>query len=149
MQLDASAFVTHPEIVRILEGQSRSIPCDFDRVLFRQGETPAGLYMLHKGAATLSTNSLGSEFAISLQTTVGSLLGLPALLSRQPHLFTVVAHRGAHLSFIHRDEFSALVQSDPQLSLKLVRALAEEAEATRRAILDRVDAGEQWEALEA
>lgn len=141
MQLDSSAFVTDPDIVQRLQGLSSAVRCDQDRVLFRQGESPTGLYILHEGAANLTTRSRDGKFAICLQTTAATLLGMPSVFSRQPHSFTAVARQGALLSFINSDELSGLIHSDPPLHLKVLHTLAAEAEFARMTILDQVCVG--------
>jgi CRP-like cAMP-binding protein len=142
VQLDRSAFVSYPELLLAFLKLADALPCEPDSVLFRQGEVPTGLYILHEGAATLSTNSIGSEFAISLQTTAGSLLGLPSVLGREPHQMTAIAHAGARLSFISSGDFASLIQSDPLLSRKILEVLAEEVQFTRRAVLSEIGADE-------
>jgi CRP-like cAMP-binding protein len=149
MQFDSSAFVSEPELVQRLEGLSSAVPCDVDRVLFRRGEFPAGLYILHEGAANLTTRSIDGKFAISLQTTAGSLLGLPSLFGRKPHTYTAVARRGARLSFINREDFSALIHSDPTLHLKVMHTLAAEVEFARMAIIDPLCVGAEIEVAAA
>jgi CRP-like cAMP-binding protein len=135
VQLDPSAFVADPDLVQILQTRSAPVSCDLDRVLFRQGEDLEGLYLLHSGAMTLSTISLGKHILVSFQTTAGSLVGLRAVLDNEASTVTAVAHRGARLSFIHRSAFTAVVRSDSLLMLKILRALAREMTASRRAIL--------------
>ena len=84
VNLDPTAFLGDPELVQALEKQSTPILCDADRVLFRQGDTPAGLFILHEGEATLTMRTWSGESVISLQTTAGSILGLPALIANEP-----------------------------------------------------------------
>ena len=141
MQFDPSAFVSDPELVQVFVRQSTALSCDLDRVLFRQGESPTGLYILHEGTAHLYSRSLGGKFTICLQTTAGSLLGLPSLFGGLPHPFTATARRGARLSFIGKDDFFALVRSDQPLHLKVMHTLAAEQEFARRAILDQLCVG--------
>jgi CRP-like cAMP-binding protein len=135
--------------VQRLEGISSAVPCDADRVLFSQGEFPTGLYILHAGAANLSTRSIDGKFAISLQTTAGSLLGLPSLFGAKPHTYTAAARRGARLSFINREDFSALIHSDPPLHLKVTHTLAAEVEFARMAIIDPLCVGAETEVAAA
>ena len=149
MQFDSSAFVTDPELVQRLEGLSSAVPCDADRVLFSQGEFSTGLYILHAGAANLSTRSIDGKFAISLQTTAGSLLGLHSLFGAKPHTYTAAARRGARLSFINREDFSALIHSDPPLHLKVTHTLAAEVEFARMAIIDPLCVGAETEVASA
>jgi len=50
---------------------------------------------------------------------------------------TATARSGAQLSFVSRDDFTALMQSDPLLSLKVLEVLAAEVRSARQAILQR------------
>ena len=144
MQFDSSAFVSDPELVQAFERQSSAIPCDLDRVLFRQGDVPTGLYILHEGVATLAARSSGGKLAICLQTTAGSLLGLPSLFGRQPSPLTATVKSGAVLSFVNGEDFFALIRSDPTLHLKVTHTLAAETEFSRMAILDPLCVGAEF-----
>jgi CRP-like cAMP-binding protein len=137
VKLDPSAFVADPQLIQALEKRSTTISCGEDRVLFRQGDFPAGLYLLHKGEVTLIMDSRLGDAVLSIQAAVGSLLGLPGLIGNEPYTLTATARSGAQLSFVTRDVFIALMQSDPLLSLKVLQVLAAEVRYARSAILQR------------
>ncbi|MGB7546259.1 MAG: cyclic nucleotide-binding domain-containing protein [Terracidiphilus sp.] len=137
MKLDPSAFVADPQLIQALEKRSTTISCGEDRVLFRQGDFPAGLYLLHKGEVTLIMDSRLGDAVLSIQAAVGLLLGLPGLIGNEPYTLTATARSGAQLSFVTRDVFIALMQSDPLLSLKVLQVLAAEVRYARSAILQR------------
>ncbi len=137
MNLDPSAFLAEPELIQALEKRSTPISCDTERVLFRQGDAPAGLYLLHKGEATLTMRTWTGESVISLQTSAGSILGLPALIGNEPYTLTAIARSGAQLSFVSRDDYAALMQANPLLPLKVLRVLAAEVHSARNAMLHR------------
>jgi len=137
VKLDPSAFVADPELVRALEDRSTAISCSADRVLFRQGEIPAGLYILCQGEATLTMRSSAGESVLSVAAASGSLLGLPGLVGNEPYTLTALARSGAQLGFVTRDDFDALMQSDPLLSFKVLQVLAAEVRSARNAILHR------------
>jgi len=134
MQLDPSAFVADPELVKALQRRAVSIDCAADRVLFRQGDSADGLFILEIGQATLTMDSLAGQSILSIETNAGSLLGLPALVGSQPYSLTAVARAGARVSFIARDKFTAFMQSHPMLAFKILQVLAAEVSAARRAI---------------
>ncbi len=117
MNLDPSAFLGDPELIQALEKRSTPILCDAERVLFRQGDAPAGLYILHKGEATLTMRTWSGESVISLQTTAGSILGLPALIANEPYSLTAIAHSGAQFSFVSRDRLRRPHASQPAPAL--------------------------------
>lgn len=134
MKLDPSAFVADPELIRALEGKANCVHCEQDRILFRQGEAPSGLYVLHSGTATLIMHSPAGEEVMAVQAGSGSLLGLPGLIGNEPYTLTAIANPGADLCFISRDEFTTIMRADPQLSLKILQVLAAEVRSARQAI---------------
>lgn len=134
MQLDPTAFVADLELIEALARRSTPIACDDDRVLFRQGEEPTGLFILQSGRAVLSMTSHAGEPVLSFETREGSLLGLPAVASGQPYTLTAVAYAGAQVCFVSQDQFKAFMQTYPLLAFKVLQVLAAEVSAARRAI---------------
>lgn len=137
MNLDPSAFVADRDLLDCLDKRSTCISCSEDRVLFRQGDDPVGLYIVKSGEATLTMNSSAGEEVVSAHAASGSLLGLPGLIGNEPYTLTAIAHAGTQLSFVTRDNFTALMSADPLLSLKVLQVLAAEVRSARRAILQR------------
>lgn len=137
MNLDSSAFHAAPELVRALEKQATSIFCPEDSILFRQGEASAGLYIIDRGSATLTMHLEQDEPILSLKVGEGSLLGLPGLISNEALTLTATAHKDSHVSFITREDFMALMRSDPLLSVKVLEVLAAEVRTARYAIINR------------
>ncbi len=134
MQLDSSAFLADPELIRALNEHATPIVCHTDRILFHQGDPAAGLYILHEGKATLSMASHQGQAILSVEAREGSLLGLPSLISNQPYSLTAVARAGARVSFLGRAEFNALMQSNPVLGFKILQVLAAEVRSARNAL---------------
>ncbi len=137
MKLDSSAFLADPQLILALGQKATELSCGADRVLFRQGEAPAGLYILNKGEVTLTMDSAKGEAILSAQAASGSLLGLPGLIGNEPYTLTATARSGAELGFVPREDFTELMQSDPLLSLKVLQVLAAEVRSARQAILQR------------
>jgi CRP-like cAMP-binding protein len=134
VQLDPKAFVADPELMLALEEKSTQVTCAAERVLFVQGDPPLGLYILRKGEASLTMETEEGETIVSVRAAEGSLLGLPGLVANQPYTLTAVAKPGAEICLIPRDDFTALMQSKPQLALKVLAVLAAEVLSARRAI---------------
>ena len=134
MNLDPSAFVADKELLDALEQRSTRVICDEDRVLFRQGDTPTGLYVLRSGSATLSMTSHTGEPLLSVPVPAGALLGLPGFVGDRPYSLTAKAAKGAELGFVSREQFSDLMLNNPSLSLKLLSVLAAEVRSARNAI---------------
>jgi CRP-like cAMP-binding protein len=122
------------ELMTVLEKKAAPEVCASERVLFAQGDPPVGLYILRSGAARLTMESTEGKQIVSVEAPKGSLLGLPGLLANQPYTLTAKAEAGAVVSFIPRDDFTALMQSEPLVALKILAVLAAEVRSARRAI---------------
>jgi CRP-like cAMP-binding protein len=133
MKLDPSAFLANPDLVEALRKKSTEVSFGDEYYLFRQGEPPAGLFILDSGEVTLSMTSPTGELLLSMQVGAGSLLGLPGLISNEPYTLTAKACLGARVSFVTQDDFKAIMQSDPGLALKVLEVLAAEVRTARQA----------------
>jgi CRP-like cAMP-binding protein len=134
MELDSTAFVADPELIHALDARAVPVPCDTDRLLFHQDEPSVGVYILHQGEATMSMEAPDGTQLFSLQVGPGSLLGLPALVGNQPYSLSAVARAGARVTFVSLGAFTALMQADPLLSVKILQLLAAEVRTARRAL---------------
>ncbi len=134
VQLDSSAFLADADLIRALSERGIPVPCGEDRVLFRQDEPSEGLYIVHGGAVTLSMFSHDGHSLFAAQAKAGSLLGLPGVVSDQPYTLSATACAGAEVSFVARADFTALMQADPKMALKILQVLAAEVRSARKAI---------------
>jgi CRP-like cAMP-binding protein len=64
-------------------------------------------------------------------------LGLPGLVGSEPYTLTATARSEAKLGFVTRDDFIALMESDPLIALKVLQVLAAEVRSARQVILQR------------
>ena len=134
MLLDASGFVAGPDLIRALWQHAIPLDCSESHKLFRRGDDPSGLFVLHSGDATMVLESDGGVPVARIPMPPGSILGLPALVSDKPYSMSVVAKKGATVGFVNRNDFSALMLTEPLLALMMVRVLAAEVRDTRTAI---------------
>jgi CRP-like cAMP-binding protein len=134
VQLDPTAFVADPDLIRALSEHATPIVCDTDQVLFQQDDSPAGLYILDEGEATISMTSNQGQAIFSVPAKSGSLLGLPGLVSDQPYSLTAIARAGARVRFLGRAQFTALMESNPALAFKILQVLAAEVRSARQAL---------------
>jgi CRP-like cAMP-binding protein len=134
VDLDPSAFLADPELIRALETRATAVPCDADNILFKQDDPPVGVYIIRQGQGSLSMKSPEGRSILSVQALPGSLLGLPGVIGNQPYSLTAAVRAGAQVSFVSSADFFALMQSQPQLSLKMLQVLAAEVRTARRAL---------------
>lgn len=135
MQVDSSAFVADPHLIQALESRATTVPCEMDRILFKQDEPASGVYILLVGTATLTMNAFDGRTIFSVEATAGSLLGLPGVVSERPYSLTATARAGAKVSFVSKEDFTALMKSEPLLSIQILQVLAAEVRTARKALL--------------
>jgi CRP-like cAMP-binding protein len=137
MKMDASAFVAEPELVQALEQLASPVVCEKDRVLFKQGEAPTGLFLFHAGNVRLTMRSQAGGLIMDMPAAPGSLLGLPALIGGDGYSLSAFARSGARVSIIGREKLDQLMLSDPSLSMLILRVLAAEVRTARMALASR------------
>jgi CRP-like cAMP-binding protein len=127
------AFVADPELILVLERLAKPIALGPDRVFFHQGDAPAGVYLLRKGTATMTSQS-NDAAGMSIKVGAGSLLGLPAVIATKPYSMTAQAMQGAELSVVSCQDFVDLMQTTPLLSFHVLKVLAEEVRFARQSL---------------
>jgi hypothetical protein len=76
-------------LIETLENRSLPIYCDEGRKLFARGETCNGL-ILESGEAALLPNAPSGRTVFCLKVGSGSLLGLLAVVGREPYSMTAI-----------------------------------------------------------
>jgi CRP/FNR family transcriptional regulator len=136
MDQESSAFVADSNLIQVLEKRSLQVSCDSDQVLFCQGEAPTGVYILRSGEAALIMTSEAGEVVMCLRAAAGSLLGLPAIIGNEPYTLTAKARKGSDVRFVSRDDFEDLMRAEPSLTLNVLKVLATEVRAARKALAE-------------
>ena len=126
-----NSFAAERKLFEALENNSQSISCNEGGILFRQGETPKGLYILQSGEVALMRQSPSGRAIICLNAGPGSLLGLPGIIANEPYTLTAMVRKGSTVGFVSRNDFEELMRSRPSLNLDLLQVLAAEVRSAR------------------
>jgi CRP-like cAMP-binding protein len=132
--MKCESFVADRELIRSLEKRSAPVPCDQSRILFKQGEVPAGLYILESGKAMLMMESASGKAVMCLEAGPGSLLGLPGIVANEPYTLTAIARKDSAVRFVTRDDFEDAIRTEPALQFQMLQLLAAEVRAARQAL---------------
>lgn len=127
-----SAFVGEPELLLALEPHSSPVDLSHRRILFNEGDHPAGVYIVRNGLARLTSHPDGED--LNILAGPGSMLGIPAVVGAKGYSLQAEALDGAEISFIPNQQFVSLMQTQPALSFQVVRVLAEEVRFAREAV---------------
>jgi CRP-like cAMP-binding protein len=119
-----------------LDKRSKPVSYDEGHILFSQGESPRGLYILRDGEAALIMQSPSGRVVFFLHATAGSLLGLPAVVSNEPYTLSAIVRKDSEVRFVSRDDYEELIQAEPTLYPSVLQVLATELRAARLALAE-------------
>lgn len=92
-------------------------------MLFRQGESAKELLLVLEGEIALTADA--TEPTLCRVAGRGSVLGLPATLSDNPHAFTALRLRAAKFAIVSCKRFVEALREDPEIAINTVRMLAQ------------------------
>ena len=129
----STAFVADPALIAQLDKRARPVTVAPGQALFRQGDAPAGVYLLKRGEVTLKTRSDG-DAVLNVRAGAGSLLGVPAVVGAKPYSLTAEVEAGAEVSMLSSEDFVHLMRTDPCLSFHVLQVLAEQVRFGREVL---------------
>ena len=129
-----NSFVADRTLTQALEKRSTPVSCSKGRMLFKQGEAPLGLYILKSGKASLVMKEENGEEVMHLTIGAGSILGVPAVVTKEPYTLSAKACFGSEVDFVELSDFEDLMQAEPSLFPLVLAVLAAEVRAARIAL---------------
>jgi CRP/FNR family transcriptional regulator, cyclic AMP receptor protein len=103
-------------------------------VLFVEGQSPRGIYMLCRGRVKLSTTSADGKTLILKIANPGEVLGLHATVSGTPYEITAETGQPCQLNFIKRDDFLRFLQQHGDACLKAAQHLSKDCQSAYQQI---------------
>lgn len=124
-----SDFSFSEECLEELNRASHAIQYPAGTVLFVEGQTSHGVYVLTYGLVKLTTtNRAGRTFIMKLAHP-GAILGLHEAVSGRPCELTAEAVDPSQLSFIHRDDFARFLSRHGDACLQVAMQLGQECQS--------------------
>jgi CRP-like cAMP-binding protein len=130
----STSFIADPELFQMLNDRAQSIAAGSNRLLFRQGDPPIGVYLLKSGTARLTSLSESGDEIFNVKVGAGSLLGLPAVIGMKPYSLTAEVLKGAQLSMLTCENFVEVMQQEPSMLFRLLQVLASEVRFARETL---------------
>jgi CRP/FNR family transcriptional regulator, cyclic AMP receptor protein len=107
-------------------------------VLFVEGQTPRGAFVVCSGKVKLSTTSKEGKVLILKQAEAGEVVGLSAAISGTNYEMTAETATPCQLNFIGRADLMTLLQNESEVGLHAAVWLSREFQAAYRDIHDLV-----------
>lgn len=93
-----------------------------------------GLYILKIGNAALVMKDENGLEVMHLKVGPGSVLGVPAVVTKEPYTLSAKACVGSEAGFVELSDFEDLMQSQPSLFPLVLAVLAAEVRSARIAL---------------
>jgi CRP/FNR family transcriptional regulator, cyclic AMP receptor protein len=107
-------------------------------LLFVEGQTPRGVFVLCSGMVKLSTTSKEGKVLILKQAEAGEVLGLSAAISGTNYEMTAETASPCQLNFIGRQDLMDLLENESEVGLHAALWLSREFQGAYRDIHDLV-----------
>jgi CRP/FNR family transcriptional regulator, cyclic AMP receptor protein len=107
-------------------------------ILFVEGQSPRGMFILCSGKVNLSTTSREGKILILKTAAAGEALGLSAAISGMGYESTAETATPCQLSFVDRQHFLDLMQSQCEVGMHTAQSLSRDFQSAYRDIHDLV-----------
>jgi CRP/FNR family transcriptional regulator len=126
------------DVLRSLDVVSHHSVMPPGALLFVEGQTPRGIFILCSGKVKLSTTSKEGKMLILKQAEAGEVLGLSAVISGTNYEMTAETDVPCQVNYIGRQNFMALLQNESEMGLHAALSLSREFQNAYRDIHDLV-----------
>ncbi|HEX4921275.1 MAG TPA: Crp/Fnr family transcriptional regulator [Candidatus Bathyarchaeia archaeon] len=93
-------------------------------VIFAEGETPRGIFMLSQGQAKLTTTSRDGKTFILRIAKPGEILGLHSVVTDKPYDATVETMQPCQLNFVNREDFLRFLKEHSDACLQAAQQIS-------------------------
>jgi CRP/FNR family cyclic AMP-dependent transcriptional regulator len=107
-------------------------------ILFVEGQTPRGMFILCSGRVNLSTTSREGKILILKTAAAGEALGLSATISGMGYESTAETATPCQLNFVDRKNFLELMESHSEVGMHTAQSLSRDYQSAYRDIHDLV-----------
>jgi CRP-like cAMP-binding protein len=120
------AFASHPDLRAGFDHLAKAALNPKGAVLFRQGQTPVGVFLLRHGRARLSMRSDAGRNLTVRNVGPGYVLGLPSTILNKPYLFTAELLEDSQVAFIPCADVLEFLRKRGDLCFDVVQLLGGE-----------------------
>jgi len=107
-------------------------------ILFVEGQSPRGIYVVCSGKVKLTTTSKDGRVLIFKQADAGDVLGLSAVISGTKYEMNAQTATACQLNFIGRQHVMAMLQKDSEFGVHVALWMSREFQSAYRGMHDLV-----------
>jgi len=122
--MEVSSPALNESVIRALCRYEKAEGWPTGSVLFREGEQPRGVYIIHSGEIDQLFSSRSGHTKPLLVAGPGQILGLSCVVSGKAHNCSATARTPSVTGFIDRDRFTTLLAEQPALWWSVLQILS-------------------------
>lgn len=126
------------EVLRSFNASSHLATYPRSAILFVEGQTPRGAFVLCSGKVKLSTTSKEGKVLALKMVEPGEVIGLSAVISGEPYEVTAETLEPCLVNFVERDGLLRLMGRSGELGLRSAQAVSHEFQYAYREIHELV-----------
>ncbi len=127
-----------PAVLRSLDTASHHSILPAGAILFVEGQTPRGIFIICSGKVKLTTTSKEGKVLILKQSEAGEPLGLSAAISGMNYEMTAETATPCRLNFVNRADLLNLMQCESEMGVHAAQWLSRDFQGAYRDIRDLV-----------
>src|SRR5436309_1415500 len=127
-----------PDVLKSFSAASHLSTYPGGAILFVEGQSPRGAFVLCSGKVKISTTSREGKVLILKMAEPGEALGLSAVISATPYEVTAETSGPCQVNFIERETLMRMLEKNGELGLHSAQALSKEFQSAYRDIHELV-----------
>jgi CRP-like cAMP-binding protein len=136
MRITDLDFVLDGELAEKIISRSVEAFPSSDGLLYHRGEAPDCLYFVEYGDVLITL--VAGQKEVTFRAGAGSLLGIAAVIGSQPYAMSAAASPDARVFKLPAGEFRKLLNDEPPMQNSVLKILAGEVRAARKALANLV-----------
>ena len=128
---------SQPGLQALNDGSHKSV-LPAGAILFVEGQTPRGLFIICSGKVNLSTTSREGKILILKTAEAGEVLGMSAAISGAGYETTAETATPCQLNFVDRAQILDLLQTHNEVGVQTAQCLSRDFQSAQRDIHDLV-----------
>ena len=125
-------------VLKSLDSVSHKSTLPAGAILFVEGQSPRGMFILCSGKVNLSTTSREGKILILKTASAGEALGLSAAISGMGYEMTAETATPCHVNFVDRKNLLNLLQNHSEVGVHAAQCLSRDFQSAYRDIHDLV-----------
>jgi CRP-like cAMP-binding protein len=98
-------------------------------VLFREGDAPTGVYIIHSGTVELLATSRSGGVTPVQTAEAGHIVGLSSVVSNHPYDASAIVHEPSELGYVEANALRRLLDREPAVWFAVLRFLSNDVSA--------------------